>query len=78
MYASSEGVVGVKKMGMKRPTLKSYTVDEFESIFDGSFFSQKADGLEQYVYVKLAATLWISAMARNARRTPSQTYGVSG
>lgn len=64
MYASSEGVVGVKKMGMKRPTLNAYTVDEFASVIDGSFFGQKADGMEQYVYVKMAATLWISTMAR--------------
>jgi len=64
MYASSEGARGVKKMGMKRPQLKSYSVDEFNSIFDGSFFGEKLDGMEMYAYVKYAATLWMSAMAR--------------
>jgi len=64
MYASSEGARGVKKMGMKRPALKSYSVDEFTSIFNGSFFGEKLDGMELYAYVKYAATLWMSAMAR--------------
>jgi len=64
MYASSEGVRGVKKMGMKKPSLKSSSADEFESVFDGSFFDKKIDGMELYIYVKYAATLWMSAMAR--------------
>jgi len=64
MYASSEGVRGVKKMGMKRPELDSYSVEEFISIYDGSNFDEKADGMEIYAYVKYAATLWMSAMAR--------------
>lgn len=64
MYASSEGVRGVKKMGMKRPELKSYSKEEFVSVYDGSFFGEKIDGMELYAYVKYAATLWMSAMAR--------------
>lgn len=64
MYASSEGARGVKKMGMKKPALKTSSPDEFTSVFDGSYFGQKVDGMEMYVYVKYAATMWISAMAR--------------
>ena len=64
MYASSEGARGVKKMGMARPELKSNSVDEFVSIFDGSNFDEKTDGMEIYSYVKYAATLWMSALAR--------------
>lgn len=64
MYSSSEGVRGVKKMGMKRPDLKSYSIEEFISIYDGSFFGDDFDGMEAYAYIKYAATLWMSAMAR--------------
>lgn len=64
MYASSEGVRGVKKMGMKKPDLKTSSVDEFVSLFDGSYFGQKPDGMEMYIHIKYAATLWMSAMAR--------------
>mgnify|MGYP002641416179 CR=1 FL=1 len=64
MYASSEGARGVKKMGMKRPDLKTNSVEEFVSIFDGSNFDEGADGMEIYAYVKYAATMWMSAMAR--------------
>ena len=64
MYASSEGVRGVKKMGMKKPSLKSTSADEFVSVFDGSYFGQKPEGMEMYIYVKYAATLWMSAMAK--------------
>ena len=64
MYASSEGARGVKKMGMARPALKSNSVEEFISIFNGSNFDDKADGMEIYSYVKYAATMWMSAMAR--------------
>ena len=45
MYASSEGVRGVKKMGMKQPSMKSSSTDEFVSVFDGSYFGQKIDGM---------------------------------
>ena len=64
MYASSEGVRGVKKMGMKKPSLKTSSPDEFSAIFDGSYFGQKPDGMEMYIHVKYAATMWMSAMAR--------------
>jgi len=64
MYASSEGVRGVKKMGMKKPELKTSSADEFVSLFDGSYFGGKPDGMVMYIHVKYAATLWMSAMAR--------------
>lgn len=64
MYASSEAVRGVKKMGMKKPALKSSSVEEFTSVYDGSFFKDKFDVMEVYSYVKYAATLWMSSMAR--------------
>ena len=64
MYAGSEGARGVKKMGMKRPDLKSYSVEEFAAIFDGSFFEDGYDPMELYAYVKYTAALWMSALSR--------------
>ncbi|NQV14325.1 SDR family NAD(P)-dependent oxidoreductase [bacterium] len=64
MYASSEGVRGVKKMGIKKPEFKSHSVEEFISIFNGSNFVEKVNGNTLYAYIKYAATLWMSAMAR--------------
>jgi NAD(P)-dependent dehydrogenase (short-subunit alcohol dehydrogenase family) len=64
LYVSSEVVRGVKKMGMKRPNLKTSSVDEFASIFDGSYFGEKMDVMEAYGLVKYAATLWMSSIAR--------------
>lgn len=64
LYASSEAARGVKKMGIKPPNLESSSVEEFKSIFDGSYFKGKMDRMEAYALVKYSATLWMSAMAR--------------
>ena len=64
LYASSEAVRGVEKMGMKQPNLKTSSIDEFSSIIDGSFFGSKLDPMEAYGLVKYIATLWMSSMAR--------------
>jgi NAD(P)-dependent dehydrogenase (short-subunit alcohol dehydrogenase family) len=64
LYAGSEAARGVKKMGMDQPNLKTSSVDEFESIMDGSFFGQKMDPMQSYGYVKYTAALWMSSAAR--------------
>jgi NAD(P)-dependent dehydrogenase (short-subunit alcohol dehydrogenase family) len=64
LYASSEAVRGVKKMGMKAPAMKSSSASEFASVFDGSFFTGKKDGMEAYTYVKYGATMWMSSLSR--------------
>lgn len=64
LYASSEAARGVKKMGMQRPNLKTSSVEEFASIFDGSYFNGKMDPMQAYGMVKYAATLWMSSEAR--------------
>lgn len=63
MYASSEAVRGVKKMGMKAPVMKTSSEDEFANVIDGSYF-EKFNGMQVYGYVKYVATLWMSSMAR--------------
>ena len=63
-YAGSEGARGVPKMGLKRPKLKTSSVDEFASIGDGSFFAGNNDPLFAYGHVKYMAALWMSSIAR--------------
>ncbi len=64
LFASSEAARGVKKMGMQQPNLKTSSVDEFASVYDGSFFGEKMDAMQAYGYVKYAATMWMSSLAR--------------
>lgn len=64
IYAGSEGARGVKKFGIGRPELRTYSKEEYKSVLNGSFFGQKADPLNVYAYVKQIAALWIAAMAR--------------
>ncbi len=84
LYVSSEAARGIKKMGMKQPHLKTSSVDEFATIIDGSFFGKKMDAMEAYGYVKYAATLWMSSMARKNRNirfismSPGGTKGTAG
>jgi len=64
LYAGSEGARGVEDMGMKQPTLKTSSEQEFASIIDGTFFDEQTDSMEAYGYVKYLAALWISSEAR--------------
>ena len=64
LYAGSEGARGVEEMGMKRPDLKSSSVDEFAGVIDGSLFDAQIDPMEAYGYVKYTAALWMSSEAR--------------
>ena len=68
LYASSEAVRGVKKMGIKTPDLKDSSVEDFESVINGSFFGDKMDPMEAYAYVKYTATQWMSAKARENKK----------
>ena len=64
LYAGSEAARGVPKMGMKRPSLETSSVDEFASICDGSFFGNKIDPMEAYGPAKYVAAMWMSSVAR--------------
>ncbi len=64
VFAGSEATRGVKKMGMKRPTLDTGSVEELATVIDGSFFGGKLDPMQAYGYIKYVGTLWMSAMAR--------------
>jgi len=71
LYAGSEGARGVDEMGMKRPDLKTSSVDEFTKVIDGSFFDKQMDPMEVYGYVKYTAALWMSS---EARKNPSLRF----
>jgi NAD(P)-dependent dehydrogenase (short-subunit alcohol dehydrogenase family) len=64
LYAGSEAARGVKKMGIKQPKLKTYSSDEFASVFDGTYWNGKGDDMEAYALIKLAAAMWMSTMAK--------------
>jgi len=67
LYAGSEAARGIKSMGMKQPNLKTYSVEEFSSIIDGSYFDGKKDPMEAYGLVKYMAAMWMSAqVAKNS------------
>ena len=81
LYAGSEAARGVAKMGMKRPKLKTSSVDEFESICNGSFFGGTSDPMVAYGPVKYMAALWMSSLARkhpNIRFVTMSPGGTSG
>ncbi len=64
LYAGSEAARGVAMMGMKRPELKTSSVDEFATIIDGSFFGDKVDPMVAYGPVKYMGAMWMSSVAR--------------
>ncbi len=64
IYAGSEAARGIPMMGMKRPNLKTSSVEEFASIVDGSYFGKNIDVMGAYGLVKYVAALWMSSVAR--------------
>ena len=64
LYASSEGARGVKSMKMEQPDLKTSSVNEFASVYNGSYFDTNVEEMQVYCYVKYAGTMWMNAMAR--------------
>ncbi len=64
IYVSSEAARGIKKMGMKRPELKSFSSEEFASVLDGSLYGKAFDAMQAYGAVKFTGTMWMSSLAR--------------
>ena len=84
LYAGSEAARGVKEMGMKRPDLKTSSIEEFTSVVDGSYFGNTKDATIPYGPIKYMAALWMSAMARQypevkfITMSPGATTGTEG
>lgn len=84
LYAGSEAARGVKEMGMKRPELKTSSVDEFSSICEGVLFGNTKDATVPYGPIKYMAALWMSSIAREypeirfVTMSPGATTGTEG
>lgn len=84
LFASSEAARGIKKMGMKRPNLKTSSTAEFVSVFDGTAFGDNFDPMQVYGAVKYGGTMWMSSMARKNPKikfislSPGGTRGTEG
>lgn len=80
VYAGTEAARGVAMMGMAKPKLKSFSVDEFSKIIDASFW-KKYDPMAAYGYVKLVGNMWMSSLARkypNVRLVTMSPGGTAG
>jgi NAD(P)-dependent dehydrogenase (short-subunit alcohol dehydrogenase family) len=64
LYSGSEAARGIPMMKMKKPEFQSFSVDEFASVIDGSFFGEKFDPRQAMGYVKYLAALWMASAAR--------------
>ena len=85
ILVGSEAARGVPKFGMKRPKLSTSSVDEFASLCDGTYFSdRKADATLAYGQVKYVGAMWMASTARrnsNLRLltvSPGNTRGTDG
>ncbi len=84
LFASSEAARGIKPTGMKRPNLKTSSVEEFTQVFDGSLFGDDFDPMQVYGVVKYGGTMWMSSMARKnpdirfISMSPGGTRGTDG
>jgi NAD(P)-dependent dehydrogenase (short-subunit alcohol dehydrogenase family) len=65
IYLGSEAARGVPKMGMKRPTLPTSSVEDFVDVITGKDFrGKKFSGALAYGEVKYIAALWMAYQAR--------------
>ena len=64
LFSGSEAARGVPKFGLRKPRLNSYSVDELESVCNGTFFPGKMNFMIAYQYVKFLGALYMSSMAR--------------
>ena len=65
VFVGSEAVVGVPKLGMKRPSFVSHAPDELASVMCGCFFAgKKVDFNLAFAQAKYLGALWIGHLAR--------------
>lgn len=65
VLVGSEAARGVPKLRLPRPAFTNYSVDEFSSVIDGSYFAPgKVDGSLAYGQAKYLGALWIADLAR--------------
>lgn len=82
-YVGSEASRGIKQMRIPAPDLADHSIEDLQSIADGSYFVSGSNPMVQYRFVKYVATLWMSAMARHHRTirfvtvSPGNTSGTA-
>lgn len=64
LYAGSEAARGIPMMGIKRPNLKTSSVEEFASICDGTYFNKHTPVTDLYALVKYTTAMCLMATAR--------------
>ena len=65
VFAASEAARGIPKLGFKRPTFASTSVDELATVIDGSYFDgRKFDRNLAFGQVKYIGALWMAHLAR--------------
>lgn len=84
LYAGSEAARGVPEMGMKQPSFKTSSIDEFIALADGSLYKDSKDPTDSYGSIKYIAALWMSALSRHhpdikfLTVSPGATVGTEG
>mmetsp|Transcript_28680 Transcript_28680/g.63113 ORF Transcript_28680/g.63113 Transcript_28680/m.63113 type:complete len:344 (+) Transcript_28680:217-1248(+) len=64
IYAGSEAARGLPVMGYPKPRIETGSVDEFQSICDGSFFADSRDAKTMYAHTKYVGALWMGSASR--------------
>jgi NAD(P)-dependent dehydrogenase (short-subunit alcohol dehydrogenase family) len=65
VFLGSEAARGVGQLGIKSPVFESYSVEEFASVVNGTFFAgKKLDPMVAFGQVKYLGAMWMSSVAR--------------
>jgi NAD(P)-dependent dehydrogenase (short-subunit alcohol dehydrogenase family) len=64
MFSGSETARGVPRIGLNPPKLESYSVEEFISVCNGTFFDESTTPAIIYQYVKFLGALYMASLAR--------------
>lgn len=84
LLAGSEAAHGIPKLGVAKPQMDSYSVEDFAGIASGRKFDSKTDEMTVYGAVKLTGAVWMGAMARRyphlrfVTMSPGSTVGTNG
>lgn len=84
LFAGSEAARGIPKLGVAKPEMENYSIDEFVGIADGRKFDENASEMTIYGAVKLTGAMWMGAMARRyphirfVTMSPGSTAGTNG
>lgn len=81
LFASSEAGRGIPFIGMKRPKLKTSSVDDFIGICTGTHYGKKFNAIQSYGDLKYLGAMWMASMARkntNVRIVTVSPGGTSG